>query len=203
MPSIWETDKLFLFIAFVIPGFVMLKAYGQLIPGPTTDSSKLIVDAIAYSCVNYALLAYPILLVETHGIRTTYPNLYVLFLVFALLLAPILWACIYKWVRSHDKLKGYLPHPVGRPWDYVFGQGKPYWVIVTYSDGTKIGGMYASKSFTSSAPFPEQIYLEETWELNSDDGFERPKSETAGVLVISSEIQSVEFFQMTFGDNNE
>ena len=95
-----------------------------------------------------------------------------------------------------------MPHPTKRPWDYVFAQRKPYWAIVTLKDGTKIAGRYDSCSFASSAPAGEQIYLEENWVINADGGFERPREDTAGILVLSSEIVSVEFFKLNQGENN-
>ncbi|HBZ5598803.1 TPA: hypothetical protein OOF66_002534 [Morganella morganii] len=59
-------------------------------------------------------------------------------------------------------------------------------------DGSVIAGRYAEKSFASSAPAPEQIYLEETWILNEKGGFERAKKQTAGVIILSSEISHIE-----------
>jgi Family of unknown function (DUF6338) len=96
-----------------------------------------------------------------------------------------------------------MPHPTEKPWDFVFIQRKPYWAIVTLKDGMKIAGRYDSASFASSAPAPEQLYLEETWVLNADGGFERPRKETAGILILSSEIVTVEFFKLTTGENND
>lgn len=37
--DIWEVDKLILFIAFVIPGFIALKMYELIFPGEEKDSS--------------------------------------------------------------------------------------------------------------------------------------------------------------------
>ena len=203
MPSIWEMDKLILFIAFVIPGFVMLKTYSQLIPGPTTDSSKQVVDAVAYSCVNYALLSYPIFLIESNISFEKNPHCYVLFYASVLLVAPVGFAVIYKIARSTNWLQRFLPHPIGKPWDYIFGRGQTYWVIVTLADGEKIGGKYAFESFASSAPLPEQIYLEEVWWLNPDGGFERAKTDSAGIILISADIISVELFHITYGGSDD
>ncbi len=50
--NIWEADKLIIFIAFVIPSFISLKVYDLLCPGSPKDSSKQVVDAVAYSCIN-------------------------------------------------------------------------------------------------------------------------------------------------------
>jgi hypothetical protein len=94
-----------------------------------------------------------------------------------------------------------MPHPSPKPWDYVFGQRKEFWLIVTMKDGKKIGGKYGTSSFTSSAPAPEQIFLEEAWMLNNDDGFERPRSGGAGIMILQ-DIATIEFFNITYGDAN-
>jgi hypothetical protein len=62
--DIWTTDKFLLFFAFVIPGFISIKCYELLFPGPGRSSSEQVIDAIAYSAMNYAILAYPIIAVE-------------------------------------------------------------------------------------------------------------------------------------------
>ncbi len=50
--KIWDENKLLIFIAFVVPGFIAIKAYELLTPTRYTESSKQIVDAVAYSCLN-------------------------------------------------------------------------------------------------------------------------------------------------------
>ena len=192
--DIWEQDKLLLFIAFVIPGFVSLKAYELLFPIQRTDSSKQIVEAITYSCINYALLFWPIVLVERSDLRESSSFLYFLFYVFVLFIAPIIWVWLWKKIRTSDAFQNSAPHPTQKPWDYVFSKRTPYWVIVTLKDGTKIAGSYDSESFSSSAPAEEQLYLEEAWVLNDDGGFERPRKSTAGIIILSNEIVTVELF---------
>jgi hypothetical protein len=194
--NIWEIDKLLLFIAFVIPGFISIKAFELFYPAQVKDGSKKIVDAITYSCVNYALLLLPIYWVESSELRTISPSLYVFFYVAVLFFAPLFWAFIWKKLRESQIFQNNAPHPTEKPWDYIFSQRKSYWVIVTLKDDVKIAGKYSSKSFASHAPSQEQIYLEESWELNSDGGFDRPHNESEGVIVLSSEISYIEFFKL-------
>ena len=192
--DIWEANKLVLFVAFVIPGFVSLKAYEALFLTTPKDSSAQLIDAVAYSCLNYAILFPAIYYVEKSGISSTYPILFALFCFLVLFAAPILWVCALKTMRNFSWLQRWLPHPTERPWDYVFGKKEPYWVIVTLNDGKKFAGKYGYESFTSSGSSKQQIYFEETWELNKDCGFERPREDTAGTLIVSSEIESIELF---------
>lgn len=200
--DIWDANKLLLFIAFVIPGFVSLKTYELLFPASQKESDKLLIDAVAYSSINYALLLWPIYEIETHKVRDSSPTAYILFYVFVLFIAPISWACVMKRLRSTQFFQKSMPHPTAKPWDYVFAQRKPYWVIVTLKDGKQFAGRYDAASFASSAPAPEQLYLEETWVLNNDGSFERQRNETAGIIILSSEIITVEFFNVTIGDDN-
>lgn len=195
--DIWEDNKLPLFIAFVIPGFISLKVYEAFSLQPQRDSSQQLINAIAYSCVNYGLLLFPILRVEESSLQVSRPTLYSLFWMMVVLVAPILWPSVMWLLRKHSFMQRLLPHPIGKPWDYVFKKRQRYWAIITLKDGRRIGGRYDSKSFVSSAPHAEQVFLEEAWVLNADGGFERPRDGTAGIIVLGSEIVTVEFFAIT------
>lgn len=190
--DIWGLDKIYVFIMFVVPGFVCLKTYELLIPSPVKDTSKQIIDAVAYSCLNYAFLFFFIVKVENSSLATTHLNLYFIFYFFVILIFPFIIVLIWKWLRSTAFVQKNTPHPTAKPWDYVFAQRRSYWIKVVLKDGTVIGGRYSSKSFASSAPAPEQIYFEETWVLNENGGFVRAKNNTAGVLILSNDISHIE-----------
>lgn len=195
MGDIWASDKLILFIFFVIPGFISLKIYELLIPSNKIESSKLLIDAIAYSSINYALLTIPILKIEASTLKETAPMCYYLFYFFVLLIAPILWALIWKWLRTREFFQKNAPHPTLKPWDFVFAQRKPYWIKITLKDGTKILGKYSDNSFASNYPSDEQIYLEEVWTMNEEGGFNEVKERTEGVIIISKDISYIELFK--------
>lgn len=200
--DIWDANKFLLFIAFVIPGFISLKTYELLFPGIPKTSDKLLIDIVTYSSINYTLLLWPIYSIETLQIHQSHPTLYILFYVVVLLIAPIAWAYMLGKLRTTEFLQHLMPHPSLKPWDFVFSQRKPYWVIVTLKGGSKIAGRYDSNSFASSAPAVEQLYLEEHWVLNVNEGFERPRTETAGILILSHDILTVELFKLTEGITN-
>lgn len=200
--DVWNINALSLFIAFVVPGFISLKTYQLILPSESISSDKLLIDAIAYSSINYAILLWPIYAIETHNVRALHPTAYVLFYVFVLLIAPVIWVYLFRWIRTTQIAQSAMPHPTSRPWDYVFGKRRPYWIVVTLKSGKSVGGRYDTSSFASSAPAPEQLYLEEHWVLNEDGGFERPRAETAGILILSSEIVTVEFFRLGYGEDD-
>ena len=191
--NIFDQDKLILFLMFVIPGFVCLKTYELISPSTIVrDSSKQIVDAVAYSCVNYGLLFIPIAAVQGLKVFEKHWNLYFIFYFFVLFIFPVILVFLWKWLRTTDIAQKAAPHPTGRPWDFVFSKRKEYWVRVTFKDGKVIGGKYSTHSFASSAPDQEQIYLEEKWIVSDEGVFERPVNGTAGVILLSSDISHVE-----------
>ncbi len=199
--NIWDENKLVLFIGFVIPGFIAIKIYDLLNPSTTRDTSKYLIDAIAYSSLNYAFLISPIVYLEKTQIFTESPVLYGLFYFFVLFLFPGFMAWFWSKLRKTEYFQKNAPHPTLKPWDYVFSQRKCYWVKVTLKDGTKLAGPYTEKSFASSAPAEEQIYLEESWVINSEGGLERPKEMSEGVIIMPSEISYVELIR--YGDGDE
>ncbi|MFB2661799.1 DUF6338 family protein [Shewanella mangrovisoli] len=67
--------------------------------------------------------------------------------------------------------------------------------MITLKTGEKITSKYASKSFASSNPAPEQVYLEERWFLKDDDSFDRERNGTAGIIILSAEIATVELIK--------
>lgn len=201
--DIWEESKLLLFVAFVVPGFIAIKVYDLITPSKHLESAKQVIDAVSYSCINYMILLWPIYLVETSSLKTNHPNLYVFFYVVVLFFFPIILVLGWRYFRGLQFVQRVVPHPTQKPWDFVFSQGKTYWVIVTLKNGEKIAGMYGRGSFSSSAPSEEQLYLEQQWLLNDEGGFDRPACQTAGIIILSSEIRSVEFMHSGDAQNEQ
>jgi hypothetical protein len=54
--DIFDSNKMLLFVAFFIPGFVSLKAYEVLFLSSPKETVSQLNDAITYSCLNYAIL---------------------------------------------------------------------------------------------------------------------------------------------------
>ncbi|MGM3162603.1 DUF6338 family protein [Dickeya undicola] len=191
-----DYSKLMIFILFVIPGFISLKIYEILQPSVKKESSKLIIDAVAYSCINYAAWGIPLYyMIATKIVSLNSPCFYV-YLFLLLIIFPIINPITLIRIRKCNFISDRLPHPTGRPWDYFFGLKQCCWVIVTMKDGSQVAGAYKKNAFASSSPEPEQIYLSEHWVLNSDGGFERPRNNTLGIIILSSEIKTLEFFKM-------
>lgn len=193
--NIWDTDKLILFIAFAIPGFISIKTYDLLLPSERREVGKSLVDAVAYSCVNYSLLSWLILLDQKYQWAKNYPAWHIILVFLVLFAFPVIWAWTFVWLRKQDFFKIYAPHPIPKPWDYVFGNGQSYWVVVELSGGEIIGGMYDTKSFASSYPAEEQLYIQQLWEIEDNDKFIKPLERSHGAIISASEIKLIRFYQ--------
>ncbi len=78
--DILEKGKLLLFVLFIMPGFISMRVYRLFHPSSDSDTSKLLIDVVSYSCINYSFLLIPIYLIERENIFTTSPILYYFFI---------------------------------------------------------------------------------------------------------------------------
>lgn len=181
-----------IFLYFFIPGFISVKVYDLLVPGDERDFSKSLYDTLAYGALNFASLSWAYFLIYDNKVSGF--GLYV-FLTFALLIVPMLWPLALLKVMSWDRISKFIVHPIKKPWDYVFGKKRSYWIIITLKDGIKIGGRYDTRSFASSYPAEEQIYLEELWILGPNNEFTKPLERSKGMIISKDNILTLEFFQ--------
>ena len=197
MEKLFEnTQTLTLFLFFFLPGFVSLKVYDSLVPSERRDFSKSIYEVVAYSTLNYALL-YPLVAWVLSRSTSAHPILVWAGGAFVLVAFPGLWPFLWIRVLRSGLFSKHFVHPIQKPWDFVFGQRNPYWIIVHLKDLRKIAGVYGGRSFASSNPAPPQIYLEEVWELDEAGHFIRAVEESEGILILESEILAVELFRYT------
>lgn len=171
------------------------------VPGERRDFSKSFLEAMGYSALNFALLSWLIFLIHKKQLYESHEVWYFFLIFIIMFVAPVLWTFLLIRLRSWRRVAKYVVHPIQKPWDYVFGKGESHWIIVHLKDGRRIGGKYhdRKKSFVSSAPADEQIYLEEVWKLDSEGSFIKPVERSAGVIVLRDEILAVEFFKVSGG----
>ena len=107
----------------------------------------------------------------------------------------MVWPVIlFKVLKSNVMKRFGVTHPTPKPWDYVFSRKEGYWVILHLKDGRRIGGRYDVKSFASSFPNDEQLYLEEVWELDPAGRFVRKIGRTRGIMVSWNDLYAIELF---------
>lgn len=193
--DIWQGDKIALFLTMVVPGFVSLKVWDSLVPSERRDFGKSLVDAVVYSAINFALLFWLVGYVNTPDLFQRAPVGYITGNFLLLFVFPVLWPMVLLWLMRRPFVSKFVVNPIQKPWDYVFAKREPVWVIVHLRNGGVIGGRFGSKSFASSYPAPEQIYIEEIWALDEKRAFVSCIERTKGVIVLGEDILAIEFFE--------
>jgi hypothetical protein len=220
--DIWEINKLQLFLLFAVPGFVSLKVWDLLFAGETRDFQKSFVDVVVYSALNFFFFlvlsvllricswdSLPGLDLPNYKTYESFANLhrnrFYAFLALYALVVPIVWPSLAAIVRTNKLVTKYLPSPIKKPWDYFFSTKRniPCWVIVHIASGERIAGTYWKKSFASSYPAPEQLYLEEVWILDEHNSFTQPVKNSLGTLISGEHITHIEFLASEPKENKE
>ncbi|MDC6294139.1 DUF6338 family protein [Ralstonia pseudosolanacearum] len=191
--DISSVDKLYLVILFIIPGFIGMKFYGLLVSGDRLDASKALVDALAFSCLNYAVFSWAIYWVQISELSASRPILYAAFWATVLFVGPVLCAIVLVTLRRAKFVARWLPHPTGKAWDYIFGTRECFYMIITLKSGKRVGATYGEGSFASNFPYDEQIYVEEVWDVDEAEGFGRRHFNSRGMLISGASIESIEF----------
>ena len=191
LPTI-NNDNLWFIILFFVPGFVSIKVYDLLVPNKDRKFKDFFFDAFVFSAANSAAFFW---LIEIYKNPVTNPIAARLSWAFVIFIAPIFWSLLFIKLSKLDFFKNYLRDPISNAWDWHFSKRQKYWVRITLKDDSRIAGFYAENSFASSFPAKEQIFLEDVWTLNDDDGFDEKKEQTAGILISGDEIKTMEFYK--------
>ncbi|MBF0284715.1 MAG: hypothetical protein HQL51_09670 [Magnetococcales bacterium] len=182
-------QALLLFLGFFVPGFISISVFDLLIPGEKRDFVKSLPQIVAFSALNYILpLALYIAFADWLIEHILYVAPFVLFIM------PASWPAILLKILKWPFFAKRVINPIPSPWDFVFGQGETYWVIVHMQDGKKIGGIYGSRSYSSSYPNEAQVYLEAAWRIDEEGKFHEIKN-TRGIIIFTKNVLAVEFFE--------
>jgi len=194
--DIWKDGNIVLFLVLFIPGFISVKVYDLLIPSARRDFSKSLYEVFGFSFLNFAALSWLIIPIHTGNFFDSHKIVYSILIFIIFLVAPTLWPILYIKLSSWGPIAKHVRNPFEKPWDYVFAKRESYWVIVNLRNGQKVGGRFGEKSFASSYPAKEQIYLEEVWELDEKGKFLNPIKRSRGTIILSDkDILSLEFFK--------
>lgn len=186
--NIWEMNKVILFLALFIPGFIIIKIYDLVFPNSTRDFSKYWFDAVAFGALHYGI-CYIFMTVTYSQIILTNSIIFIW-----LILIPTCYPILLYGIVKIGLFQKFFIHPIQRPWDYFFSRNKCYWMLIHLKDGSKIAGKYDKNSFASSYPDAPEILLEEIWVINELDEIIEPIQPRRGAIILGSEIKRVEFY---------
>lgn len=156
------------------------------------ESLTYIIEAISYSCINYAVLSPLIFFLY---ISTNIAWYHCVAVFFVLFIFPIIWPILYSIIVDSNLLQGHIKHPIPKAWDYFFSRTDPCFIIIHLKNGDLIGGYFGPKSFASSYPAEEDIFIERVWVINEQAEFQSNYVDgSKGVLINKSAIDYMEFF---------
>ncbi len=186
-------------ILFLIPGFIFSRVFGFSIPMRSRETASLVLDSIAASCFNYALLS-PLVWVLTRDDFSAkhlgwagagwFVILFVSPVILALLAIRVIDSPRAKWIRRVLR----IAHPIPKAWDYFFRQGKSCWVLATLRDGRIVAGLYSTDSFASSYPDKEDLYLEKLCTLSREGKITGLMEGSQGAILQMGDVELLEFY---------
>lgn len=194
MADLLAPEKLNLFLFFVVPGFVSLKVYDLMVPSARRDFSASIIEVISFSMINFAAWYWLIDLSNRNDLRIDAPVFYYLTMSLVLLVSPTLLAIVGYWFLGSNFLRGRVVHPTPMSWDFLFKQGRSYWLLFHLKSGQKLGGFYSSNSFASSFPHSQEVYVEQLWRVDANGRFLEKADRTAGAVIRADECMLIELF---------
>jgi len=202
--DVFKVDALLVIIYFVIPSFIAITVHDHIIPSEQRKWNDLLLSMICYGAFNFVL--YSLLISAISHIISPmaihFPVFEVAidyrFFIFGCLLLPTLLGFVSGILpKSTFLLKkifhGLILHPEPTAWDFLFSQRKrSFFVLFALKSGFKGAGLYSEKSYVSTYPQPQEIYLEEVWRVNNHGPWEKVER-TAGTLLLRDECSYLEF----------
>lgn len=196
MPDLKSLDNIYLILAFLVPGLLVLFVRSQFVTGRSPPPSAALLPYLTISVIYYAL-ALPfvglVLSIEEPGYGKALAWFSLIFIGPALL-GLLLGVNIQKDLfRRCLQWCGLNPiHVMPTAWDWKFGGMANQWVLVTLKDGTRFGGFCGSESFMSSDPAERDIYIQWIYDIDDDNNWSSPGEK--GVLIAAGEIKTIEFW---------
>ena len=193
MPDVWSTDKLILFIAFFLPGFISLQVYRLFVAGDDNDIGKKLPAIVAYSAMHYAVFGGVILL-SSGAFKAVATFVIVLIL-------PAVWPIVILLARDFGKwsevfwpphaILGRMLKPEPTPWDWVFNNDGCF-VRIKLNDDSFVGGKLGGGSAVSTFPNDQQIFIAQEYRVDQVSGELGDPIASTGIFVNGSEIKLIE-----------
>lgn len=192
MEKLFSFTAVLWFSALFIPGFISVKVYGIAVASERPDFSKSFYDAVAYSVLNFAVFLPFLYWFQTEGWLSS-PWVFGGVVYTVMLIAPIVWPLLYLRLCG----LGVFPRSAQpTPWDDLFSRKPEVWVVAHMKNGKTVGGLYSTEdAAASSYPTPQQLLLNEAWEMGADGKPLKPIPRSKGVLFSMSEVESLEFYE--------
>lgn len=192
------------FARYLLAGFIVIWARSIFVVGERPRLAEMFVEAVVLSLVNQLAATaigwlWSLLLPPLDAPKET-------FLLEVLILPAIIGAVFglslsRGWNRAVlRRLSMPVQNPIRRAYDFAFLQNSTEgFVIVTYSDGTKVYGYFGEFSLAASGPDRGDLYLERIYDVD-EDGQWYESSPPRGALLILEDLRTIEFLEPDRGE---
>jgi hypothetical protein len=208
MPELKSADAVYLVIAFIVPGLIMVFVRSQMTTGRMSPPKESYLIYFTLSIIYYAII-FPFIIQSLRPHADSFFAMYISWLLIILIIPFELGLLMgfdarFGWIRRMFSRLGLsvVIHAIPTAWDYKFLQLKyPEFVLVTLKDGTKFAGFLGAGSFISSDQSERDLYLEKVYDLDEhsnwiDKGDQR-------LLIAAGGISTIQFWPNTNqGDNH-
>lgn len=193
MEKLLDPETLPLLVFFVLPGYLSWSVWRIIVPVRTTRLSDSLIAILMLGLLNYILVGWwGLALLREFGIVEQAIMLAGIFVIL-----PVAWPFIPRALISIPFIARRIVHPTPKAWDYFFGLHRPCFVLVRLKNGRLLGGVMDARSFASSYPSPEDMYLEQLWKVTKEGQFLEPLPATRGVLISRSDCDYIQFVKLT------
>ncbi len=200
MKSPANLEALIIVALFIVPGYLGTMAFGHFIVRQQRVLGRAVVESIAASLLFWVCAAPFVSQALVSGAFESDPFWAVVKLSTAALVVPSIAGLVLgKMVEDSDTRWLRMAPP--RAWDFRFGKRTPLLVLVTLTDGSKVGGLWAGDSCAAIYPEAEDLYLETVFELHETGHFGSPVRGSAGTWIPSNSIRLIQFFNFSEDEN--
>jgi hypothetical protein len=203
VPSI---SQALILLFLLLPGFVFLWTFERMAGPVGARGTDRLVRAVAWSALIDALGS---LWLYSFGLRIAggdTPRPFVLWatsIVFVLV-APVVLGVLLGIGRRQgvsrrltESLGRFAPlDPTPTAWDFALSGDEPRFVRVRLKDGTLVGGFFGSRSYASSYPEAQDIFIEKAWEIDGLGEFTEPIEGSAGIFVPGTSIETLDVVEI-------
>ena len=173
-----------LFIAFFVPGFIIVSVWEYFVPSERSDWQSRIPQVVGYSSLYYAFALGPYFVIPSpYKLSYLYGAVFLLPILVGVAIALIGGAAITAKRGAQET-----------PWDQLFGRvasdsafKNGVYVQVQLKDSTAVTGYFGAKSHASAFPNSHELYLQRVFEPDVSGNLV-PASPETGALVDCSEI---------------
>lgn len=201
MENILKSDTLTLFLYFVVPGFVAVKAFDLLIPSERRDFGAELIQLVSYSLFNWVLFARLLTIskamnpaeLEFGSLAARIGYVFV---------CPVILALIAYYLRSSQilrrlltRLRIHLVDPMPTAWDHFFKSGQSCYIIFHLKSKDIIGAAFHGRSFATAYPDLQEIYVEELWVVDAvTRRFVQRVTNTKGAIIKMDDCDYIEMY---------